>query len=154
MLTLPHTITAIIGACALMFSKHVFKHVRLLNVGAILAPEKRTLTFVLRGMGRSHTRYFQSSHRVLHRAQWAPLRGGHILLQLLLRAFVPLSPVVIRIDANSERRRGEKSAAKGIDWDPVRPSHAHFVRVRGMGQVGLMLLAPVMGTTCIRGCPS
>jgi hypothetical protein len=51
--TLPLAIATAIGAFAPVFSRRVFEHARLLMVGAILAPGKRTITSVLRVMGRS-----------------------------------------------------------------------------------------------------
>lgn len=143
MLILPGPIAMVIGAFAPVFSKRVFEHMKLLVVGAILAPGKRTVTSVLRVMGRSHDQSFQNYHRVLNRAQWSTLRGGYILLRLLLRAFVPTGPVVIGVDETTERRRGEKIAAKGIYRDPVRSSQAHFVKASGLRWVSLMLLASI-----------
>jgi hypothetical protein len=71
----------------------------------MLAPGKRPVTSVLRVMGKSQDRSFQNYHRVLNRVQWSTLRGGHILLRLLLRAFVPTGPMVIGFDETVERRR-------------------------------------------------
>ena len=153
MLILPGPIAMVIGAFAPMFSKRIFEHVKLLVVGAILAPGKRTVTSALRVMGKSHDRHFQNYHRVLNRAQWSTLRGGHILLRLLLRAFVPTGPVVIGVDETIERRRGEQIAAKGIYRDPVRSSQAHFVKASGVRWVSLMLLAPVPWTRRIWALP-
>jgi hypothetical protein len=153
MLTLPQTIAIVIGAFAPMFSKRIVEHAKLLVVGAILAPGKRTVTSVLCVMGKSHDRHFQNYHRGLSRAQWPALRGGRILLQWLLRAFVPTGPVVVGIDETIERRRGERIAAKGIYGDPVRSSHAHFVKASGLRWVCLMLLAPIPWTTRVWGLP-
>jgi hypothetical protein len=69
MLTLPHTLAMVLGAFAPMFSKRVFEHVKVLLVGAILAPGQRTVTPVLRVMGKHDDRHFQNYHRVLSRAQ-------------------------------------------------------------------------------------
>jgi hypothetical protein len=153
MLTLPQRIATVIGAFAPMFSKRIFEHAKLLLVGAILAPGKRTVTAVLRVMGRSHDQHFQNYHRVLNRARWSTLRGGRILLQLLLCVFAPTGPLVIGIDETIERRRGERIAAKGIYRDPVRSSQAHFVKASGLRWVCLMLLAPVPWTTRVWGLP-
>jgi DDE superfamily endonuclease len=153
MLILPPTLAMVIGAFAPMFSQRVFEHVKLLIVGAILAPGKRTVTSVLRVMGQSDDRHFQNYHRVLSRAQWPALRGGRLLLRSLLRAFVPTDPVVLGIDETIERRRGEKIAAKGIYRDPVRSSHAHFVKASGLRWVSLMLLAPIPWTRRVWGLP-
>jgi DDE superfamily endonuclease len=143
MLILPYSIVMVLGAFAPMFSKRGFEHAKLLMVGAILAPGKRTVTAVLRVMGKHDERHFQNYHRVLSRARWPTLHGGAILLQLLVRAFVPTGPIVIGIDETIERRRGERIAVKGIDRDPVRSSHTHFVKASGLRWVCLMLLAPI-----------
>src|SRR3712207_4797300 len=87
--TLPLAIATVIGAFAPLFSRRVFAHVTLLIIGAILAPGKRTITSVLRVMGRSDDEHFQNYHRVLNRARWWPPDGSHGLLGLLLDALVP-----------------------------------------------------------------
>jgi DDE superfamily endonuclease len=104
-------------------------------------------------MGKSDDRHFQNYHRVLSRALWPALRGGRILLRLLVRAFVPTGPVVIGLDETIERRRGEKIAAKGIYRDPVRSAHAHLVKASGLRWVSLMLLPPIPWTTRVWGLP-
>ena len=141
MASLPFAITIVIGAFAPLFSKRVFALANLLLVGAILTPGKRTVTAVLRVMGKSADIHFQNYHRVLNRAQWSSLEAGRILLGLLLEAFVPEGPVVMGIDETIERRRGERLGAKGIYRDPVRSSHTHFVKASGLRWVSLMLLA-------------
>jgi hypothetical protein len=118
-------------------------HVKLLLVGAILAPGTRTVTSVLRVMGRSHDQHCQNDHRVLNRAQWLPLEASHKLLGLLLDAFVPKGPVVMGMDETIERRRGETLAAQGISRDPVRSSHTHFVNASGLRWVSLLLLTRI-----------
>lgn len=153
MLILPRTLAMVLGAFAPMFSKRVFEHVKVLLVGAILAPGKRTVTSVLRVMGKHDDRHFQNYHRVLSRAQWPALRGGRILLRWLVRTFVPAGPVVIGVDETIERRRGEKIAAKGIYRDPIRSSHAHLVKASGLRWVSLMLLTPIPWTTRVWGLP-
>jgi hypothetical protein len=153
MLILPGPISMVTGAFAPMCSKRIFAHVKRLVVGAILAPGKRTVTSAWRVMGSSHDRPFQHYHRVLNRAQWSTLRGGHIVLRLLLRAFVATDPGVIGVDETLERRRGEKIAAKGIYRDAVRSSHAHFVKASGVRWVSLMLLAPIPWTRRIWALP-
>jgi hypothetical protein len=69
------------------------------------------------------------------------------------RIFVPTGPVVVGIDETIERRRGERIVAKGIYRDPVRSSHAHFVKARGLRWVSLMRLAPIPWTTRVWALP-
>jgi hypothetical protein len=51
-------IMTVIGVFAPLFSKRVFASVKLLLVGAILAPGQRTVTAVLRVMGKSADAHF------------------------------------------------------------------------------------------------
>ena len=153
MLILPHTLAMVLGALAPMFSKRVFEHVKLLIVGASLAPGKRTAPSVLRVMGKRDDRHCQHDHRVLRRAPGPALHGGRILLRWLLHTVAPTGPVVIGIDETIERRRGEKIAAQGLYRNPVRSSHAHLVNASGVRWGSLMLLTPIPWTTHIWGWP-
>jgi DDE superfamily endonuclease len=143
MSTLSLAMTTVMGAFAPLCSKRTFEPAKLLLVGAILAPGKRTVTAVLRVMGKGAAAHVQNDHRLLNRARWPSLAASRMLLNLLLDAFVPEGPVVIGIDETIERRRGEKIAAKGIYRDPVRSSHTHFVKASGLRWVCLMGLAPI-----------
>ena len=131
MLSLPIAFSSAIGVFAPVFSRPVWQHVKVLLTGAILAPGKRTVTTILRIMGRSAASDFQTYHRVLHRAVWSPLTASRLLLRLLVAVCIPSGVVVFGLDDTIERRRGEQIKAKGIYRDPVRSSHAHFVKVRG-----------------------
>jgi len=134
----------VLRAFALLFSERVWEWVKILLVGAILAPGKRTVTAALRVMGLSDERQFQNYHRVLNRAVWSPRAVSQVLLRLLLSAFVPPdAPVVLGLDDHSERRRGAKIAAKGMYRDPVRSSRSFFVKTRGLRWLCLMLLVPI-----------
>lgn len=141
--SLPFAIATVIGAFAPLCSSRVFKHAKLLLVGAILAPGTHTVTAVLRVLGRSDDGHFQHDHRVLNRARWSPLRASRMLLGLLVEAFVPEGPVVIGVDETLERRRGGRISATGIYRDPVRSSHTHFVKARGLRWVSLMVLVRI-----------
>jgi hypothetical protein len=66
------------------FSERVWEWAKILLVGALLAPGKRTVTSVLRVMGLSQERQFQTFHRVLNRDRWS----GRLLSRVLLRLLV------------------------------------------------------------------
>src|SRR6266498_5223997 len=141
---LPEAIITVLRHFELLFSERVWEWAKILLVGAILAPGKRTVTSVLRVMGLSQERQFQTFHRVLNRDSWSSRMLSRILLGLLLRAFMPADqPVVMGLDDHIERRRGAKIAAKGIYRDPVRSSKSFFVKTSGLRWVCLMLLAPI-----------
>jgi DDE superfamily endonuclease len=115
----------------------------LLVVGALLAPGKRTVTAVLRVMGRSQERQFQKYQRVLNRARWSSLAVARLLLELVGHTFVPAGSVVIGVDDTLERRRGEKIKAKGIYRDPVRSSRSHIVKASGLRGLCAMVLTKI-----------
>lgn len=114
MLLLPPTIMTYLAAFAPLFSSRIWRHVPLLVAGAILAPGRRMVSSVLRVVGLSQERSFQTSHRVLNRAKWSSLGASRILLRLLLAIFAPTGPLIFGLDETIERRRGAKIAAAGI----------------------------------------
>src|SRR4051812_30008963 len=123
--------------------QRTWRHAKVLLIGAILAPGKRTVTSLLRITGLSRERRFTTYHRVLNRAVWDLRAAARLLLGLLITAFVPSGPVVLGIDDTIERRRGKCIAAKGIYRDPTRSSKSHFVKASGLRWLSLMLLAPI-----------
>jgi DDE superfamily endonuclease len=149
----PADIVALLSPFAPLFSRRVWRHVPLLVIGAILAPGRRMVSTVLRTVGLSQDRTFQTYHRVLNRAIWSSLKVSRMLLHLLVLAFAPSGPIVLGIDETIERRRGAKIAAAGIYRDPVRSSHSYFVKVNGLRWVCLMLLVPIPWTGRVWALP-
>jgi len=141
--TLPKAHDSLIQAFAPHFSNRIWQHARVLLIGAILVPGRRTVTAVLRIMGLSEERQFQTYHRVLSRATWSSWALSRTLLKLLVQTFVPKGPIICGLDDTIERRRGAKIKAKGIYRDPVRSSRGHFVKASGLRWLSLMLLAPI-----------
>jgi hypothetical protein len=143
-LHLPRPILKVLHPFRRLFRTPTWEHAQALLVGAILTPGPRTVAAALRVLGLRHEVHFQTYHRVLNRATWSSRALSHLLLLLLLRAFVPDdAPVVVGIDETIERRRGAKIAAKGIYRDPVRSSKEHFVKTSGLRWVSMQLLAPI-----------
>src|SRR5438445_9416890 len=140
MLSLPIAFTSAIGVFAPVFSRPVWQHVKVLMAGAVLAPGKRTVTAILRIMGRSAAPNFQTYHRVLNRAVWSPLTASRLLLRLLVAVFIPRGVVIFGLDDTIERRRGEQIKAKGIYRDPVRSSHTHVVKASVLRWLACMVL--------------
>jgi hypothetical protein len=120
MLPLPEGIIAVLGRFAPLFSQPVWRHVRVLVVGALLCQGARTVTAVLRVMGLKGEKGFGKYHRVLSRAHWSGLVGARILLGLLVALLPPGWPILVGIDETIERRKGRKIQAKGVYRDAVR----------------------------------
>ena len=99
MRNLPPQIIHVLRQFELLFSERMWDWVKILLVGAILAPGKRTVTACLRVLGLSQERQFQAYHRVLNRARWSPLRLSKLLLGLLVLTFLPPgAPLVLLVD--------------------------------------------------------
>ena len=84
MFTLPAEMIALLATFAPEFSKPVWLWARVLVVGAILSPHKRTVTAALRAMGLSQEKGFEKYHRVLNRDQWSGLQLSRVLVLLLV----------------------------------------------------------------------
>ena len=130
-------------AFAPLFSKPVFKHVKVLLMGAILSPASRTVTNALRVMGLSGEKHFQTYHRVLNRASWSSLQASRILLKLLIKSLGLSGEIVIGFDETIERRRGEQIKAKGIYRDAVRSSKSFFVKTSGLRWLCFAILTEI-----------
>ena len=120
MTSLPDVIITILAPFSEMFSKPVWRHVRMLLAGAIICQGSRTITAILRVMGLEKEKRFGKYHRVLSRARWSGLQGSKILLGLLIQLLPPSFPIIILVDETIERRKGNKIKAKGVGsiWIP------------------------------------
>jgi hypothetical protein len=144
MLNLPKKIISILRYFEEVFDERVWEWVKVLLIGAILAPGERTVAAVLRVMGQQDEKQFQNYHRVLNRAKWSSRAISRILLLLLVKIFVPAdAPIVVGIDETIERRRGAKIEARGIYRDPVRSSKEFFVKTSGLRWISMMLLTSI-----------
>ena|SRR5258708_4826066 len=141
--TLPKPYSTLVSPFRSHFSKPLWKLVVVLLIGAILAPNKRTVTACLRIVGLQGEKRFLKYHRVLSRAVWSSLALSHTLLLLLVSTFAMLGTLVIGIDDTIERRWGLHIKARGIYRDPVRSSHSHLVKASGLRWLCTMLLVPI-----------
>ena len=122
------------------FTTPTWQHVLVLIAGAILSPGRRTVAAALRVTGLDQDPCFTNYHRVLNRNRWSSRRVARCLLRLLVSSFVPDGPVILGLDDTLERRWGAKIKARGIYRDPIRSSHAHFVKASGLRWLSVMLL--------------
>src|SRR4029434_6607043 len=141
---LPEAIIRVLDSFAPLFSHRVWPHAQRLLLGAILAPQARTVTAALRVMGLATERHFTNYHRVLNRATWSACQGRRRLLGLLTPLLVPPgATIVCGADDTLERRSGRQIKAKGCYRDAVRSSKKHVIRCFGLKWVSMMLLVPV-----------
>lgn len=98
MFTLPAELMNVIVIFAPLMSKPVWEHAKLLWVGALFAPSKRTVTTARRLMGKSREKNFQTYPRGLNRARWSALAGAHTLLGLLVATCAPSGTVLFGLE--------------------------------------------------------
>ena len=126
-----------------VFSARVWRHAKILLIGAILCRKERTVAAILRVMGLGNDPHFVNYHRVLSKARWSGLQAAKILLGLLV-ALVPVNlPIIIGVDETIERRKGKKIKDKGCYRDPVRSTEKHVIRCFGLKWLSMMLIVPV-----------
>lgn len=143
MLTLPEGYSTLLSHFRLHFSNRIWKLALVLLLGAILAPNKRTVTACLRIVGLQGEKRFLKYHRVLSRAVWSSLALSQTLLLVLVSTFAATGTIIVGLDDTIERRWGSKIRARGIYRDPVRSSHSHFVKASGLRWLSMMLLVPI-----------
>lgn len=143
MLKLPDSYSTLISHFRSHFSNRIWKLALVLLIGAILAPNKRTVTACLRIVGLQREKRFLKYHRVLSRAVWSWLALSQTVLLLLVTTFAATGTLIFGVDDTIERRWGLKIRARGIYRDPLRSSHSHFVKASGLRWLCTMLLVPI-----------
>ena len=103
--------------------------------------------------GRAEAKNFSCYHQILNRARWDFHAMTRRLLVMIVDRLVPGGPVVIGMNDTIERRRGRKITARGINRDPVRSSHGHFVNASGLRWLSFMVLTPVPWAGVIKALP-
>jgi hypothetical protein len=123
---------------AALFTQPSWLNALALARGALLCLNRRPVCAALRTVDGASDMGFSRFHRFLSRGAWSGLQGSRIRLGLLVTAFVPDGQaLVVGVDANIERRRGDK----GIYRDPVRSSRGFFVKVAGLRWLSFQVLA-------------
>ena len=142
--TLPNDIMRLMLPFVPLFSERVWDWVSILVMGAILAPQERTITAVLRVMGLSGERQFQNYHRVFNRAQWSPLRVSQRLVNLLVSQLVaPEGELVLVGDETIERRYSERIQQVGHYRDPLLSSRRRTISVKAIRWLCVALVVKV-----------
>lgn len=151
--SLPQTFVAWLWPYLDAFSGRTRSTVAALTVGAVLAVGPRTVANLLRTLGLADDPGFASFHRVLNRNRWSGLKLARTLLNALVSAFVPDSPIVIGIDHTLERRRGAHVRPASHCFDSVQSSTEQTVTSRGLRWMTAMLLVKVPFAGHIWGLP-
>ena len=105
-------IIRVLAPFAPFFSHRVWLHAQVLLLGAMLAPEARTVTAALRAMGLAAERRFTNDHRVLNRARWSTRQAGRILVGGLITVLVPAGATIV-LEQDDRPRYGAAADGNG-----------------------------------------
>ena len=138
------TIIHVLSMFSIAFTQPSYEKAKVLIMGTILAPGRRTVAAALRAVGLGQDQPFTNYHRLLNRDQWSPLVLSRLLLQLIVQqCCLADEPLWLLIDDTLERRRGNQIKYKGWFRDPIRSSQRFVVRALGIRWVVVAILVPV-----------
>lgn len=141
----PAELTEVLAAFAPLFTRPTWARVQTLLCGVLLAPGAGTVTAALRVLGLDGQPRFEAYHRVLNRARWSPRAASHVLLDLLVAAFVPAGePLIFGLDERPSNAAGASGlTARAIYRDASRSSAGCFQKTSGLRRVSVHLLARI-----------
>jgi DDE superfamily endonuclease len=142
--TLPNDIMRMLLPFVPVFSERVWDWASILVMGAILAPQQRTISAILRVMGLANERQFQNYHRVFNRAKWSALRVSRLFVkQLVAHLVAPDAALVFVGDETLERRYSEQIKAVGQYRDPLLSSRRTAISVKAIRWLCVALVVNV-----------
>ena len=136
-------IVAVLSAFAPLMTTPTWLKTQEMIIGALLCRGARSVTSILRILGKAEEPRFEKYHRVLNRDRWSCALMAKILLGLLIALLPADFPIVVLVDETLERRRGKQIKAKGYCRDAVRSSEKTVVKCMGLKWICLMLLVPL-----------
>lgn len=143
MTDLPTAILQVFALFAPLFSRPVYKNALELIVAHFLCTGKRTVTNLIKRLGKhtdsKYTKYFY----VLRKAKWSTFESSKILFLLIIDRLCPDNTrIEINIDAHLNRRRGPKIKGLGYHRDAVASSKHQKVLATGHNWL--------VATVCVR----
>ena len=132
MLNLPTAMITILTNFAPLFSRPVFKNALELIVAHFLCTGRRTITNLIKRLGKHTDSKFTKFFYVLRKAKWSPFLSSKILFLLIVNHLLPKdAPIEINIDGHLNRRRGPKIKGLGYHRDAVASSKHQKVLTTG-----------------------
>lgn len=143
MLNLPEAMITILANFAPLFSRPVFKNALELMVAHFLCTGKRTITNLLRRLGKDQDNKFTTYFYVIRKAKLSPFKSSKILFLLIIERLLPKnSQIEINIDAHLNKRGGPKLKGLGYHRDAVASSKGQKVLTTGHNWL--------VATVCVR----
>jgi hypothetical protein len=128
MLNLPNAMISILSIFSPLFSRSVFINALELLSGHFLCNGRRTITNILRCLGKHRENGFTKYFYVIRKAKWSSFQASKILFLLIIERLLPKNTQIeINIDTNLNRRRGPKIKGIGRHRDAVASSKSQKV---------------------------
>lgn len=132
MTDLPVAILHVFTFFAPLFSKPVYKNALELMVAHFLCTGRRTVTNLIKRLGKHKTSKFTKYFYILRKAKWSTFESSKILFLLIIDRLLPKeAPIEINIDAHLNRRRGPKIKGLGYHRDAIASSKRQKVLTTG-----------------------
>lgn len=132
MTDLPAAILQVFALFAPLFSRPVYKNAIELMVAHFLCTGKRTVTNLIKRLGKQTDSRFTKYFYVLRKAKWSAFYSSKILFLLIIDRLLPKDArIEINIDAHLNRRRGSKIKGLGYHRDAVASSKHQKVLTTG-----------------------
>lgn len=143
MTNLPQAILHIFAFFAPLFSRPVYINALDLMVAHFLCTGKRTVTNLIRCLGKHTDSKFTKYFYVLNKAKWSIFQASKILFLLIVDRLSPGDArIEINIDTHLNRRRGPKIKGLGLHRDAVASSKNQKVLTTGHNWL--------VATVCVR----
>lgn len=132
MTDLPASILQILAFFAPLFSRPVYKNALDLMTAHFLCTGKRTVTNLIRCLGKHTDSNFTKYFYVIRKAKWRAFQAARILFFLIINRLIPENTrIEINIDTHLNKRRGPKIKGLGLHRDAVASSKSQKVLATG-----------------------
>lgn len=147
MTDLPASILHVFNFFAPLFSRPVYKNAIELMVAHFICTGKRTVTNLIRQLGKHKDCKFTKYFYVLRKAKWSTVQSSKILFLLIIEKLLPKNaPIEINIDAHLNKRRGPKIKGIGYHRDAVASTKTHKVLTTGHNWLVAAICIRIFGT--------
>ena len=147
MTDLPTAIIQVLAYFSPLFSRPVYQNALQLLVAHFLCNGKRTITNLIKHLGKHKDKKFTKYFYVLRKAKWSTFKASNILFLLIVNRFLPdEAPLEINIDAHLNRRRGPKIKGLGYHRDAVASSKTQKVLTTGHNWLVATICVNIFGS--------
>ncbi len=154
MTDLPGSILHIFAFFAPLFSRPVYKNALELMTAHFLCTGKRTVTNLIKRLGKHKDSKFTKYFYVLRKAKWSTFNSSKILFLLIIDRLLPKDALIeINIDSHLNKRKGPKLKGLGYHRDAVASSKHQKVLATGHNWLVATVQVKIFGSKYKWGLP-